>query len=158
MGENKVCLYNMFKKSISNLGVIISLIALLSGISIVPSIQVGIYGQQEQQQKVGIRKIINDIAEHVASADPDTNSTHVKQVIEQLSKHSAQTSSKAEVNKEIRQIASQVARYPNGIVSQLLSHLAQELTIIEGEAGYDDALAAENTMETNKTAASGVRN
>lgn len=149
----------MFKKKIiSNLGVIISLIALLSGISIVPSIQVGIYGQQEQQQKIGIRKIINDIAEHVASADPDTNSTHVKQVIEQLSKHSAQTSSKAEVNKEIRQIASQVTRYPNGIVSQLLSHLAQELTIIEGEVGYDDALVAENTMETNKTAGTGVRN
>jgi CII-binding regulator of phage lambda lysogenization HflD len=148
----------MFKKSMSNLGVIISLIVLLSGISIVPSIQVGIYGQQEQQQKIGIRKIINDIAQQVASADPDTNSTHVKQVIEQLSKHSAQNSSKAEVNREIRQIASQVARYPNGIVSQLLSHFAQELTLVEGEVGYDDALVAENTIRTNKTAGSGGKN
>jgi CII-binding regulator of phage lambda lysogenization HflD len=148
----------MFKKSMSNLGVIISLIVLLSGISIVPSIQVGIYGQQEQQQKIGIRKIINDIAQQVASADPDTNSTHVKQIIEQLSKHSAQNSSKAEVNREIRQIASQVARYPNGIVSQLLSHFAQELTLVEGEVGYDDALVAENTIRTNKTAGSGGKN
>jgi CII-binding regulator of phage lambda lysogenization HflD len=148
----------MFKKSMSNLGVIISLIVLLSGISIVPSIQVGIYGQQEQQQKIGIRKIINDIAQQVASADPDTNSTHVKQIIEQLSKHSAQNSSKAEVNREIRQIASQVARYPNGIVSQLLSHFAQELTFVEGEVGYDDALVAENTIRTNKTAGSGGKN
>jgi CII-binding regulator of phage lambda lysogenization HflD len=148
----------MFKKSMSNLGVIISLIVLLSGISIVPSIQVGIYGQQEQQQKIGIRKIINDIAQQVASADPDTNSTHVKQVIEQLSKHAAQNSSKAEVNREIRQIASQVARYPNGIVSQLLSHFAQELTFVEGEVGYDDALVAENTIRTNKTAGSGGKN
>ena len=142
----------------SNLGVIISLIVLLSGISIVPSIQVGIYGQQEQQQKIDIRKIINDIAQQVASADPDTNSTHVKQIIEQLSKHSAQNSSKAEVNREIRQIASQVARYPNGIVSQLLSHFAQELTFVEGEVGYDDALVAENTIRTNKTAGSGGKN
>lgn len=143
----------------SNLGVIISLIVLLSGISIVPSIQVGIYGQQQrQQQKIDIRKIINDIAQQVASADPDTNSTHVKQVIEQLSKHSAQNSSKAEVNREIRQIASQVARYPNGIVSQLLSHFAQELTFVEGEVGYDDALVAENTIRTNKTAGSGGKN
>ena len=148
----------MFKKNMSNLGVIISLIVLLSEISILPSIQIGIYGQQEQQQKIGIRKLINDIAQQVASADPDTNSTHVKQVIEQLSKHSSESSSKAEVNKEIRQIASQVARYPNGIVSQLLSHLAQELTFVEGEVGYDDALAAENTIGTNKTAGSGGRN
>jgi CII-binding regulator of phage lambda lysogenization HflD len=148
----------MFKKRMSNLGVIISLIVLLSGISIVPSIQVGIYGQQEQQQKIGIRKLINDIAQQVASADPDTNSTHVKQVIEQLSKHSAESSSKAEVNREIRQIASQVARYPNGIVSQLLSHFAQELIFVEGEVGYDDALAAENTIRTNKTAGSGDKN
>jgi CII-binding regulator of phage lambda lysogenization HflD len=148
----------MFKKSMSNLGVIISLIVLLSGISIVPSIQVGIYGQQEQQQKIGIRKIINDIAQQVASADPDTNSTHVKQIIEQLSKHSAQNSSKAEVNREIRQIASQVARYPNGIVSQLLSHFAQELTLVEGEVGYDDALVAENTIRTNKTVGSEGKN
>jgi CII-binding regulator of phage lambda lysogenization HflD len=151
-------MYKMFKKNISNLGVIISLIVLLSEISILPSIQIGIYGQQEQQQKIGIRKIINDIAQQVASAHPDTNSTHVKQVIEQLSKHSSESSSKAEVNKEIRQIASQVARYPNGIVSQLLSHFAQELTFVEGEVGYDDALAAENTIGTNKTAGSGGRN
>jgi CII-binding regulator of phage lambda lysogenization HflD len=151
-------MYKMFKKNMSNLGVIISLIVLLSEISILPSIQIGIYGQQEQQQKIGIRKIINDIAQQVASAHPDTNSTHVKQVIEQLSKHSSESSSKAEVNKEIRQIASQVARYPNGIVSQLLSHFAQELTFVEGEVGYDDALAAENTIGTNKTAGSGGRN
>lgn len=144
----------MFKKNISNLGVIISLLVLLSEISILPSIQIGIYGQQEQQQKIGIRKIINEIAQQVASAHPDTNSTHVKQVIEQLSKYSSESSSKAEVNKEIRQIASQVARYPNGIVSQLLSHLAQELTFVEGEVGYDDALVAENTIGTNKTAGS----
>jgi CII-binding regulator of phage lambda lysogenization HflD len=151
-------MYKMFKKNMSNLGVIISLIVLLSEISILPSIQIGIYGQQEQQQKIGIRKIINDIAQQVASAHPDTNSTHVKQVIEQLSKHSSESSSKAEVNKEIRQIASQVARYPNGIVSQLLSHFAQELTFVEGEVGYDDALAAENTIGTNKTAGSSGRN
>jgi CII-binding regulator of phage lambda lysogenization HflD len=151
-------MYKMFKKNMSNLGVIISLIVLLSVISILPSIEIGIYGQQEQQQKIGIRKIINDIAQQVASAHPDTNSTHVKQVIEQLSKHSSESSSKAEVNKEIRQIASQVARYPNGIVSQLLSHFAQELTFVEGEVGYDDALAAENTIGTNKTAGSGGRN
>ena len=151
-------MYKMFKTNMSNLGVIISLIVLLSEISILPSIQIGIYGQQEQQQKIGIRKIINDIAQQVASAHPDTNSTHVKQVIEQLSKHSSESSSKAEVNKEIRQIASQVARYPNGIVSQLLSHFAQELTFVEGEVGYDDALAAENTIGTNKTAGSGGRN
>ena len=145
----------MLKKSMSNLGVIISLIVLLSGVANLPSKQIVIYGQQEQQQKIGIGKIINDIAQQVASADPDTNSTHVKQGTEQLSKHSSKSSSKAEVNKEIRQIASQVARYPNGIVSQLLSHFVQELTFVEGEVGYDDALVAENTTGINKTAGSG---
>ena len=151
-------MYKMFKKSMSNLGIIISLIVLLSGVAILPSTQIRIYGQQEQQQKIGMGKIINDIVQQVASADPDTDSTHVKQVIEQLSKHSSKSSSKAEVNKEIRQIASQVARYPNGIVSQLLSHFVQELTYVEGEVGYDDALVAENTTGINKTAGSGGMN
>src|SRR3712207_7156986 len=58
------------------------------------SIQVGIYGQQEQQQKIGIRKIINDIAEDVSSADPDTNSTHVKQVIERSEEHTSELQSR----------------------------------------------------------------
>jgi hypothetical protein len=159
----------MLKKSVSGKlgGAVMLLTVLLSAIFVVPSIQLEIYGQQQQQQqeqqqkvqhqKVSISKIINQIGQRVADANPDTNSTLVQQVIVQLAKHTAQTSSKAQANKEIREIASQVDKYPNGIISRLLSHFAQELTLEEGEVGYDDALAAEEMSSVAKIRNNTVR-
>jgi hypothetical protein len=145
----------MLKNTMSNgLKVVVFSLVLLTGILIISSTaQIQIYGQQQQQQqpqpklqyqKIGISKIINQIGQRVAGANPNTNSTLVEQVIVQLAEHTAQNSGIAQANNEISQIASNVDKYPNGIVSQLLSHFAQELTLQEGEAGYDDALVEED--------------
>jgi hypothetical protein len=137
--------------------VVIVSILLLTGISTVPSIQVRIYGQQqdaqqetqpklEQDQTIDMSKVINQIGQRVEAAKPNTNSTLVQQVIIQLAKHAAKTSSNTEVNEEIALIASQVDKDPNGIVSQLLSHFAKELSLQQGGNGFDDALVGEDQM------------
>jgi hypothetical protein len=151
--------YMLYKNMSQELIVVIFSILLLTGISAVPSIHVTIYGQQQQQQQeaqqqsplkieqnqtIDTSKMINQIGEQVEAANPDSNSTHVQQVIIELAEHTTKTSSKEQVNKEISQIASQVEKDPNGIVSQLLSHFAQELSLQEGESGYDDALVGED--------------
>jgi hypothetical protein len=147
--------YMLYKNLSQELIVVIFSILLLTGISAVPSIHVTIYGQQqeaqqqshlkiEQNQTIDTSKMINQIGERVEAANPGSNSTLVQQVIIELAEHTTKTSSKAEVNKEISQIASHVDKDPNGIVSQLLSHFAQELSLQEGESGYDDALVGED--------------
>ena len=72
-------------------------------------------------------KTINQIAQRVASTNPDTNPVQVQQILVQLAKQSAQTASKEQAIEEIRQIYSQVTIYPFGTVSQSLSNFAQQL-------------------------------
>src|SRR5215208_1107306 len=72
-------------------------------------------------------KTINQIAQRVASTNPDTNPVQVQQILVQLAKQSAQTASKEKAIEEIRQIYSQVTIYPFGTVSQSLSNFAQKL-------------------------------
>ncbi|MCC2648459.1 MAG: hypothetical protein K0R16_1262, partial [Nitrososphaeraceae archaeon] len=72
-------------------------------------------------------KTINQIAQRVASTNPDTNPVQVQQILVQLVKQSAQTASKEKAIEEIRQIYSQVTIYPFGTVSQSLSNFAQQL-------------------------------
>ena len=72
-------------------------------------------------------KTINQIAQRVASTNPDTNPVQVQQILVQLVKQSAQTASKEKAIEEIRQIYSQVTIYPFGTVSQSLSNFAQKL-------------------------------
>lgn len=146
------------KKMLQELVVVILSIVLLTGISMATSIQFTIYGQQqeskqqqsqpriEQNQTIDMSKMINQIGQQVAAANPDSNSTLVEQVIVQLAEHTAKTSSKAEINKQISLIASEVDKDPNGIVSQLISHFAQDLALEEGGNGYDDALVGEEQM------------
>src|ERR687890_1617035 len=140
------------KKMLQELAVVILSIVLLTGISIVTSIQFKIYGQQqsqpklEQNQTIDMSKMINQIGQQVAAANPNSNSTLVEQVIVQLAEHTAKTSSKADSNNQISQIASEVNKDPNGIVSQLISHFAQDLASEEGGNGYDDALVGEEQM------------
>jgi hypothetical protein len=123
---------------ISKLGVIVLSIILLTGISFIPVFQVGIYAQQplqsqqqlpqqQQQNRVGLSQIIKQTAQQVSSANPGTNATNVYQILVQLAKQTAQTSSQAEAIKEIRQISSQVAAYPFGTLSQVLSHFAKQV-------------------------------
>ena len=140
------------KKMLQELAVVIFSIVLLTGISIVTSIQFKIYGQQqsqpklEQNQTIDMSKMINQIGQQVAAANPNSNSTLVEQVIVQLAEHTAKTSSKADIDNQISQIASEVDKDPNGIVSQLISHFAQDLALEEGGNGYDDALVGEGQM------------
>ena len=69
----------------------------------------------QQQNRVGISQVIKQIAQQVATANPGTNATHVYQLLVQLAKQTAQTSSQEQAIKEIRQISSQVTAYPFGI-------------------------------------------
>src|SRR5919107_3993500 len=109
---------------ISKLAVIVLSIVLLTGISLVPALQIGVSGQaqvqqqqqqQPQQQKqVGLSQLIKQIAKQVATANPGTNATHVQQILVQLAKQTAQTASKEQAIQEIREISSHVTTYPFG--------------------------------------------
>jgi hypothetical protein len=119
--------------SISKFAVIVLSIVILTGISLVPALQIGVNGQVQQQQQpsqqkqVGLSQVIKQIAQQVASANPGTNATHVQQVLIQLAKQTAQTASKEQAIQEIRQISSQIAKYPFGTVSQSLAHFASQV-------------------------------
>ena len=86
--------------------------------------------QQPQQQKknqAGLSQVIKQIAQQVVTANPGTNVTHVYQILEQLAKQTAaQIASKEQAIQEIRQRSSQIAKYPFGPLSQVLSHFAQQ--------------------------------
>jgi hypothetical protein len=136
---------------ISKLAVIILSITLITGISFIPVLQAGVYAQkqsqplrllpqpqqqqqpaqqqqqQQQSNRVGLSQIIRQIAQQVATANPGTNGTNVYQILVQLAKQTSQTSSQAEAIKEISQISSQVATYPFGTLSQVLSHFAKQV-------------------------------
>src|SRR5919112_1039662 len=126
---------------ISKLAVIVLSIVLLTGISFIPVLQAGVYAQQPQskqqvpqqtQNRVGLSQIIKQTAQQVATANPGTNATHVYQILVQLAKLTAQTTTKEKAIEDIRQISSQVNRYPYGTVSQSLSHFAQQLVSADG--------------------------
>jgi hypothetical protein len=117
---------------ISKLAVIVLSIVLLTGISLVPALQIGVNGQVQQQQpsqqkQVGISQVIKQIAQQVSNANPGTNATHVQQILVQLAKQTAQTASKEQAIQEIQQISSQIAKSPFGTVSQSLAHFAQQV-------------------------------
>src|SRR5829696_5588115 len=117
---------------ISKLAIIVLSVVLLTGISLVPALQVEVYGQVQQQQprqqkQVGLSQVIKQIAQQVANANPGTNATHVQQILVQLAKQTAQTASKEQAIQEIQQISSQIAKYPFGPLSQVLSHFAQQV-------------------------------
>jgi hypothetical protein len=79
---------------------------------------------KQQQKSAGISQLIKQIAQQVSTANPGTNVTHVYQILVQLAK---QTASKGQAIQEIRQIYSQVSRYPFGTLSQVLSHFAKQV-------------------------------
>jgi hypothetical protein len=82
---------------ISKLAVIVLSVVLLTGISLIPALQIGVNGQVQQQQQpsqqnqVGLSQVIKQIAQQVANANPGTNATHVYQILVQLAKQTAQT-------------------------------------------------------------------
>ena len=121
--------------NISKLAVIALSIVLIAGIFLVPAIQLGVYGQQQQQlpqqqNQILPIQLIKQIAKQVSDANPDTNATPVYQILLQLAKLTAQTTSKEKAIADIRQISSQVAKYPYGTVSQSLSHFAGQLVYL----------------------------
>src|SRR5215212_5916256 len=118
------------------LAVIVLSIVLLTGISLVPALQIGVNGQVQQQQQqqrpqqqkqVGLSQIIKQIAQGVVTANPGTNAAQVEQVLLQIAKQTAQTASKEQAIQEIRQMSSQVTTYPFGTESQSLAHFATQL-------------------------------
>jgi hypothetical protein len=145
--HNKQHLKIKNNNNISKLAIIILSIVLITGISFVPVLQTGVYAQrqprplqllpqqqqqpaQQQQQQptgVGLSQVIKQVAQQVATANPGTNSTHVYQILVQLAKQTAQTSTQAEAIEEIRQISSQVTTYPFGTLSQVLAHFARQV-------------------------------
>ena len=128
-----------FKKSNNkaNLSSILLSIILLTGVSLVPAIHRGVYGQQlqlqpqqraaQQQNTIGISQIIQQIAQQVANANPGTNATQVYQILVHLARQTAQIISKEQAIGEIQQIYSQVSTYPYGTVSQSLANFAQQV-------------------------------
>src|SRR5215216_2337032 len=120
---------------ISKFAVIVLSIVLLTGLALVPALQIGVNGQVQQQQQqqpqqqnsVGLSQIIKQIAQQVSNANPGTNATYVYQILVQLAKQTAQTASKEQAIQDIRQISSHVTTYPFGPLSQILSHFAQQV-------------------------------
>jgi hypothetical protein len=109
---------------ISKSAVIVLSIVSLTGISLVPALQIGVNGQVQQQQQQP-----QQIAQQVVTANPGTSATYVQQILVQLAKQTAQTASKDQAIQEIRQIASQVTTYPFGTVSQSLAHFAKQVAL-----------------------------
>jgi hypothetical protein len=87
---------------ISKFPVIVLSIVLLTGLALVPALQIGVNAQVQQQQQqqpqqqkqVGLSQVIKQIAEQVVTANPGTSATHVQQILVQLAKQTAQTASK----------------------------------------------------------------
>ena len=83
--------------------------------------------QPQQQNQVGLSQVIKQLAQQIVTANQGTNATHVYQILVQLAKQTAQTASKEQAIQEIRQISSQITKYPFGTVSQSLAHFAQQV-------------------------------
>jgi hypothetical protein len=159
--------------NISKLGVIILSIVLITGISFIPILQAGVYAQQQpqqsqqvpqqQQNRIGLSQVIKQIAQQVATANPGTNATQVYQILVQLAKLTAQTTSKEKAIEDIRQISSQVSTYPYGTVSQSLSHFAQQLVPAAAGSGRSSGSTTTNAVQiaqqiTQDTASSTGKN
>ena len=145
---------------ISKLSVIVLSIVLLTGLTLVPALQIGVNGQvqrqqqaPQQQKQVGLSQIIKQIAQQVSNANPGTNATQVQQILVQLAKQTAKTSSQAEAIKEIREIYSQVNAYPFGPLSQVLSHFAQQVA-----SGSSNVVQIVQQTVQDKASSSGSKN
>jgi hypothetical protein len=109
---------------ISKFAVIVLSIVLLTGIALVPALQIGVDGQLQQQQQpqqqkqVGLSQVIKQIAQEVLTANPGTTANHVQQILIQLAKQIAQTADQSTAIQTIKQIQSQVNSFPKGRVSQ----------------------------------------
>jgi hypothetical protein len=120
---------------ISKLAVIVLSIVLLTGIALVPALQIGVDGQLQQQQQqqqpqqqkqVGLSQVIKQIAQQVVTANPGTTANHVQQILVQLAKQIAQTADQSTAIQTIKQIQSQVNSFPKGRVSQALIQIAKQ--------------------------------
>jgi hypothetical protein len=116
---------------ISKYAVIVLSIVLLTGLALVPALQIGVNGQLQQQQpqqqnQVGLSQVIKQIAQQVVTANPGTTANHVQQVLVQLAKQIAQTSDQSTGIQVIKQIESQVSSFPKGRVSQAIIQIAKQ--------------------------------
>ena len=119
---------------IPKLAVIVLSIVLLTGISLVPALQIEVNGQVQQQQpqpqqqnQIALSQVIKQIAQQVSNPNPGTNATQVYEILVQLAKQTAQTAGNEQAIENIRQIYSQVIISPSGILSQSLARFAQQI-------------------------------
>src|SRR5215217_6140258 len=112
---------------ISKLAVITLSIVLLTGLALVPALQIGVHAQvQQKKNQVGLSQVIKQIAQQVVTANPGTTANHVQQILVQLAKQIAQTSDQSTAIQVIKQIGSQVSSFPKGRVSQALIQIAKQ--------------------------------
>ena len=113
------------------LAVIALSIVLITGIFLLPAIHLRVYGQQPPQQQNQILpiQVIKQIAKQVATASPGTDATNVYQILVQLAKITTQTASQEKALEDIRQISTQVTKYPFSTVSQSLAHFTTTVSI-----------------------------
>jgi hypothetical protein len=115
-----------YNTSISKQSFIFISLVLLTSITFVPTIQSQSPIQtQTQSSTTDNSQIVKEIAEKVATANPDTNATFVEQILTELTRQSAQVSTQGNV---LEEIYSQVSTYPYGIVSQSLARFARALS------------------------------
>jgi hypothetical protein len=118
---------------VSKFAVIVLSIVLLTGLALVPALQIGVNGQVQQQQQqpqqkkqVGLSQVIKQIAQQVVTANPGTNANHVYQILVQLAKQIAQTADQSTGIQVIKQIESQISSFPKGRVSQAVIQIAKQ--------------------------------
>jgi hypothetical protein len=95
-------------------------VVLTTGITI-PTIQ----SQPSQSGAADVSQIVKQISERVASANPDTSTVFVEQILTELAKQSSQATSQGNI---LDEIFSQVLTYPYGIESQSFARFASLLS------------------------------
>jgi hypothetical protein len=113
-------------KSVSILSLIFITSLLLTGLSIIPVVQSQAPGRQPgvQPNSSIVNQINKLVAEKVAAANPGVNATLVEQLLTELTRQTAATSSSDSVLQEAQHIFSEVSTYPYGTVSQALAGFA----------------------------------
>ena len=117
----------MCNKTLSILSLILISVILVTGFTFIPAVrlQASVQQPQVQQNTSDVSRIVKQIADEVAAANPGTNATFIEQILTELAKLSAQVSTQDNV---LEEIYSQISTYPYGIISQSLARFASLLS------------------------------
>jgi Flp pilus assembly protein TadB len=116
---------------------------LVAGVLLIyPMIQSVTYAQGSEEQT------ITQIAQQVATANPNTSQEEIEQTIEQIATQTSEAG--GDVEQAITQIAQQIASNPSGPVSQSITQIAQQIA-----AGETDNVNQAITQIAQQTAQAG---